>query len=67
MARRCDVCDKGPLVGFNVSHSHVKTKKRSLPNLQSIRVDKNGSPVRIKICTSCLKAGKVTRYVKASA
>jgi len=65
MARRCEVCDKGPLVGFNVSHSHVKTKKRSLPNIQNVRVLENGSPVRKKVCTSCMKAGKVQRYIKA--
>ncbi len=62
MARRCDVCDKGPLVGFAVSHSHVKTKKRSLPNLQSVKTLQKGTPVRLKVCASCLKAGKVVRY-----
>ncbi len=68
MAKRCDVCDKGPLVGNSVSHSHVKTKKRTLPNLQSVRVLKNGTtPVRVKVCTSCLKANKVVRYVPSLA
>lgn len=67
MARRCDVCDKGPLVGNSVSHSHIRTKKRTLPNLQSVKTLQNGTPVKMKVCTSCLKAGKVVRYVKALA
>jgi len=67
MSRRCDVCDKGPLVGNSVSHSHIKTKKRTLPNLQSVKTLKNGKPIKMKVCTTCLKAGKVVRYVKALA
>lgn len=34
MAQVCMVTGKGPLVGMNVSHSHIRTKKRSMPNLQ---------------------------------
>lgn len=37
MAQVCQVTGKKPLVGMNVSHSHIRTKKRSLPNLQSKR------------------------------
>jgi large subunit ribosomal protein L28 len=33
MAQICMVTGKGPKVGMNVSHSHVRTKKRLLPNL----------------------------------
>lgn len=33
MSQICMVTGKTPLVGMNVSHSHVRTKKRSLPNL----------------------------------
>lgn len=38
MARRCKLTNKGPLVGYNVSHAHNKTKKRQLPNLQLKRI-----------------------------
>jgi len=58
MARRCETCGKGPMVGHNVSHSNVKTKRRMLPNLQAVRVQVGNSSRRLKICTSCLKAGK---------
>ena len=33
MSQRCQVTGKGPLTGMNVSYSHIRTKKRSLPNL----------------------------------
>ncbi len=64
MAFRCDVCGKGPSTGFNVSHSHRKTKRRWLPNLQNVRVlNTQGEIQRIKVCTKCLKAGKVKKGV----
>lgn len=37
MSQRCQVTGKTPQTGMNVSHSHIRTKKRSLPNLQSKR------------------------------
>lgn len=61
MAFSCDICGKGALVGNNVSHANNKTKKRSLPNLQSIRANINGSIKRVRVCTRCLKAGKVQK------
>lgn len=64
MSKRCDVCDKGPLTGNSVSHSNIRTKKRTLPNLQSVKVMEDGTPKRLKVCTTCLKGGKVKRYVK---
>ncbi|MBF1677520.1 MAG: 50S ribosomal protein L28, partial [Scardovia wiggsiae] len=36
MAARCDVCGKGPQVGYSVSHSHIRNKRRFLPNLQAV-------------------------------
>ena len=59
MANRCDICGKGPLTGYNVSHSHVRTKRRWLPNLQRVRTVVKGRPVRLRVCAKCLKAGKV--------
>lgn len=61
MARRCFICEKGPLVGNLVSHSNRKTKTRSLPNLQSVRALIAGVPRRVRVCAKCLKAGKVQR------
>jgi len=61
MSRTCDLCGKGPQTGYSVSHAHNKTKKRWLPNLQEVRASKDGQTKRIKVCTKCLKAGKVVK------
>jgi len=37
MSQVCMVTGKGPQVGMNVSHSHVRTKRRQLPNLHTKR------------------------------
>ncbi len=63
VAANCDVCAKGPSFGHNVSHSNVKTKRRWNPNIQRVRVVVAGTPKRLNVCTSCLKAGKVQRAV----
>ena len=34
MSRVCEITGKSPMVGNNVSHSQVHTKRRFLPNLQ---------------------------------
>lgn len=59
MSKKCDICGKHPLVGCNVSHSHVRTKRRSLPNLQKVQAKIDGSVKTIRVCTRCLKANKV--------
>lgn len=62
MAKRCEVCGKGPQFGNNVSHANNRTRRRFNPNLQSIRVQlPKGGAERMKVCTSCLKAGKVAK------
>jgi large subunit ribosomal protein L28 len=61
MARRCEICGKGPLVGNNVSHANNKTKTRSLPNLRSVRASIDGSVKYMRVCTRCLKAGKIVK------
>lgn len=63
VAANCDVCGKGPGFGHNISHSHRRTKRRWNPNIQRVRAVVAGSPKRIHVCTSCLKAGKVQRAV----
>lgn len=63
MAARCDICGKGPQTGNSVSHSHRKTKRRWLPNLHSMKASFEGSIKRVKVCSSCLKAGKVQKVV----
>jgi large subunit ribosomal protein L28 len=61
MSMICEVCAKRPLVGNAVSHANNKTKKRSLPNLQRVKVKVGGSVSHIYSCTRCIKAGKITK------
>ncbi|MGH3385437.1 MAG: 50S ribosomal protein L28 [Nocardioidaceae bacterium] len=61
MAAVCAICGKGPTFGNNVSHSHRRTRRRFNPNIQRVRVVVGKTPKRLNVCTSCLKAGKVTR------
>jgi len=62
MARRCEVCGKGPMSGHKISHAHNISKRRFMPNIQRVKVVMpNGQVKRIKVCTKCLKAGKVVK------
>ena len=61
MAANCDVCGKGPGFGNSISHSHRRTRRRWNPNIQSVRAVVKGAPKRLNVCTSCIKAGKVSR------
>ncbi|MBR6755789.1 MAG: 50S ribosomal protein L28 [Peptococcaceae bacterium] len=61
MSRKCEICGKGGSVGMAVSHSHIRSKKKWLPNVQKVRVIVNGTPKRINVCTRCLRSNKVQR------
>ena len=63
MARICHSCGKRPAFGQSRSHSMVATKRRFNPNLQKVRISVEGAPRREYVCTRCLKAGKVAKYV----
>ncbi|PRX30369.1 large subunit ribosomal protein L28 [Orenia metallireducens] len=74
MARICEICGKGSNtansvtrrgkakkeggVGRNVTGIAKRTQR---PNLQKVKAVVDGTTKRIKVCTSCLKAGKVER------
>lgn len=64
MANRCEVCGKGPMTGNLVSHSNRKTRKVSKPNVQRIRVYVDGVPKRMRVCTRCLRSGKVVKRTR---
>lgn len=63
MSNKCDICGKGKSVGMKVSHSHIRTKKVWSPNLQPVKVLIDGTPQRLRVCTRCLRSGKVQRVV----
>jgi large subunit ribosomal protein L28 len=64
---RCFVCDKGVAYGNNVSHANNKTRRTWRPNLQVARILIDGKITKVKVCTRCLKAGKVQRAPRGQA
>ncbi|PKM47666.1 MAG: 50S ribosomal protein L28 [Firmicutes bacterium HGW-Firmicutes-8] len=64
---KCEICGKGVSTGIQVSHSHIRTKRTWSPNIQKVRAMVNGTPIRLNVCTRCLRSGKVTRAVKSVA
>ena len=61
MAQVCDICGKGPQFGNNISHAHNVTKRRWNVNLHPVRAKVGGGNKRLRVCSSCLKAGKVVK------
>lgn len=61
MSAVCEICDKRPHRGFQVSFSHKRSKRSWSPNVQRIRIFESGRTRRASVCTSCMKAGKVQR------
>lgn len=52
---KCEMCGKGPQVGYNVSHSKKATKRQFRPNIQRRRLEIDGEMRRVYICTRCLR------------
>ncbi len=61
MAKRCDICGKGPLSGNRVSHANNKTRMRQLPNLQTVHVVIKGRRVTLRVCAKCIKSGRIQK------
>ncbi len=61
MAKRCEICNKGPMTGNNISHAHNTTRRRFLPNLKRVRAMVGGRMQHLRVCTRCLRSGRVTK------
>jgi len=61
MARSCDLCGKKPHFGNRISHAHNVTSRRWNPNLRRVKALVNGSPQTLRVCTACIRAGKVAK------
>lgn len=61
MAKRCEICDKGPVVGRKVSHAHNVSSRRFEPNLQRVKVSVNGGNKYMRVCTRCLRSQRVVK------
>ncbi len=76
MARRCDICGKGTVAGNNVTrkgqakkkggvgqHIGVTTKRTFRPNIVTVKTLIGGTTRTIKVCTRCLRSGRVQKVV----
>jgi len=63
MARTCDICGKGTVTGNKVSHANNRTKRTWKPNLHSVRAMVGKSKTTLKVCTRCLRSGKVVKAI----
>jgi large subunit ribosomal protein L28 len=50
--------------GHNISHSHKLTKRRWIPNLQKIKVKVDGEIKKMRVCTACIRSGKIEKASK---
>lgn len=63
MSRKCEICGKGQVSGNNVSHSNRHTRRKWNVNIQSVKVEEHGSVTRKKVCTRCIRSGKINRAI----
>ncbi len=61
MAKQCEICGKGTTFGRNVSHAHNVTSRTWEPNLQRVRAAIDGGVRRVRVCTRCLRSGKIVK------
>jgi large subunit ribosomal protein L28 len=63
MSQVCGVCGKGPQFGNNVSHANNKTRRRWNVNLHPVKAKVAGTTntKKIRVCSGCLRGGKVTK------
>jgi large subunit ribosomal protein L28 len=64
MARMCEICGKKTVFGNNVSHAHNVTSRSWVPNLQRVRAIINGGVRRIRVCTRCIRSGKIQKAAR---
>jgi large subunit ribosomal protein L28 len=50
-------------VGNIVSHAHNKSKRLFSPNLKTVRARVQGANRRIRVCTRCIRSGRVQKAV----
>ena len=61
MARVCQICGKRRGVGNNVSHANNRSKRTWQPNLQKVRAVVNNAVKTLRVCTRCIRSGKVIK------
>ena len=72
--KQCAICGKRPVMGRTVTHRGMLKKdggvgrrtvrtslRRFLPNLQRATIILNGARLRTRVCTACLRSGRVQK------
>ncbi len=80
MARVCEICGKKTVFGGSIARRGLPKKKGGVglnitgrskrtfkPNVQRVRAVVDGRARRLKVCTRCLKSGKVQKPVRGAA
>ena len=63
MARVCHSCGKKVMFGNKISKSRRHTKRKWLPNLQKVRGQTPEGNKRVRVCTRCIRSGKITKAI----
>ena len=77
MARMCDYCGKKTESGGMITRRGLAKSKGGVglrttghtlrkfkPNLQKVRAVVDGKPTRVRICTRCLKSGRIQKATR---
>lgn len=70
MSRVCDLTGKRRQIGHKVSHSNIKTKKQSRPNLHSKKVfdPESGQTIKLRLSTHAIrtldKVGSLSKFLR---
>ena len=63
MAKQCEICGKAPIKAAKRTFSNKQIVHTQEPNLQTVKTIVNGTVKKIRVCTSCLRAGKVQKAI----
>ncbi len=63
---KCFVCNRQRMAGQNVSHANNVTKRVFNVNLQPFRALVDGKPKKVKVCTRCIRGGKIQKAVRGT-
>ena len=74
MSNVCEICGKKKVQGARIIRRGLAKKKGGIgmhvvkvsprtfePNIQTVRVDDNGTTKKMKVCTACIRRGRVKK------
>ena len=77
MSMQCEICGKKPMLGNQITRRGKAkylggvgrkitgiSRRKFMPNLQRVKAIRDGVVRRIRVCTQCIRSGRVQRPVK---